>query len=314
MAEVRLLGPNEIRALAAQLDVQPTKKLGQNFVHDHGTVRRIVATAKVQPGEHILEVGPGLGSLTLALLEADALVTAIEIDERLARQLPTTAAEFAGSAAPNLHVIRQDAMRVSRGEIARVAADHAESDHAQSDHAAADHAAADDTATDHAAPSPVALVANLPYNISVPVLLHLLAELPTLQRGVVMVQNEVGERLAAGPGSKVYGSPSVKAAWYGTWRTSGLVGRKVFWPVPNVDSVLVSFEAHETLPGDTAMRDRLFKIVDAAFGQRRKMLRQALSSVYGSAVEATQALERAEVDPTARGESLGVEEFIRLAR
>lgn len=278
MADVRLLGPNEIRALAAKLDVQPTKKLGQNFVHDHGTVRRIVATAKVTAGEHILEVGPGLGSLTLAILEADALVTAIEIDGRLAEQLPLTAAEFATPIADRLTVIHEDALKVQAVEG-----------------------------------EPIALVANLPYNVSVPVLLHLLAKLPSLKRGVVMVQNEVGERLAAKPGSKVYGSPSVKAAWYGKWKTSGLVGRKVFWPVPNVDSVLVSFEAHDELPGDTAMRDRLFKIVDAAFGQRRKMLRQALSSVYGSAAEATEALERVGIDPTARGEALDVEEFIRLA-
>lgn len=279
MAEVRLLGPNEVRALAAKLDVQPTKKLGQNFVHDHGTVRRIVATAKVHAGEHILEVGPGLGSLTLAILEADARVTAIEIDGRLAEQLPLTAAEFAAPVADQLTVIHEDALKVQEvpGE-------------------------------------PVALVANLPYNVSVPVLLHLLERLPSLQRGVVMVQNEVGERLAAGPGSKVYGAPSVKASWYGKWKTAGLVGRKVFWPVPNVDSVLVGFEAHEERPGDEAMRERLFRIVDAAFGQRRKMLRQALSSVYGSATEASVALEAAGVDPTARGEALSIEEFIRLAR
>ncbi|KAB1643222.1 16S rRNA (adenine(1518)-N(6)/adenine(1519)-N(6))-dimethyltransferase RsmA [Gulosibacter chungangensis] len=279
MAEVRLLGPNEIRALAAKLDVQPTKKLGQNFVHDHGTVRRIVATAKVEAGEHILEVGPGLGSLTLAILEADARVTAIEIDGRLAEQLPQTADEFAASVADRLTVIHEDALKVQDvpGE-------------------------------------PVALVANLPYNVSVPVLLHLLERLPSLKRGVVMVQNEVGERLAAAPGSKVYGAPSVKAAWYGTWKTAGLVGRKVFWPVPNVDSVLVGFEAHEELPGDEAMRERLFRIVDAAFGQRRKMLRQALSSVYGSAAEASAALEAAGLDPTARGEALSIEEFIQLAR
>lgn len=278
MADVKLLGPNEIRALAAKLDVQPTKKLGQNFVHDHGTVRRIVTTAQVSAGEHILEVGPGLGSLTLAILEADARVTAIEIDGRLAEQLPHTAAEFAATVADRLTVIHEDALKVQ------------------------------DVPGD-----PIALVANLPYNVSVPVLIHLLAQLPSLKRGVVMVQNEVGERLAAMPGSKVYGSPSVKAAWYGKWKTSGLVGRKVFWPVPNVDSVLVSFEAHDELPGDTAMRDRLFAIVDAAFGQRRKMLRQALSGIYGSAAAASEALEAAGIDPTARGEALRIEDYIRLA-
>lgn len=284
MADVRLLGPNEIRSLAAELDVQPTKKLGQNFVHDHGTVRRIVSTAEVEPDQRILEVGPGLGSLTLALLEAGARVTAVEIDGRLAERLPRTAREFAGPEA-RLRVVHEDALRV-RAEALR----------------------------DEDGAAPTALVANLPYNVSVPVLLHLLAELPSLRRGVVMVQHEVGERLAAGPGSKVYGAPSVKAAWYGTWRTAGLVGRRVFWPVPNVDSVLVAFEAHGTPPGDEAMRGRLFRIVDAAFGQRRKMLRQALSGVYGSAAAASEALEAAGIAPTARGESLGVEEFVRLAR
>lgn len=280
MSEVKLLGPAEIRDLAALLDVQPTKKLGQNFVHDHGTVRRIVTTASVSPGERVLEVGPGLGSLTLALLEAGASVTAIEIDERLAAQLPRTAEVMAPAVADRLEVITQDALRV-----------------------------------DEVPGEPVAIVANLPYNVSVPVLLHLLERVPSLRRGVVMVQREVGERFAASPGSKVYGSPSVKAAWYGTWRTAGLVGRKVFWPVPNVDSVLVSFEAHEAHPGDEALRRRMFALVDAAFGQRRKMLRQSLAACFdGSSQLATEALEAAGIDPTARGEALEPDAFVRLAR
>lgn len=278
MADVQLLGPAQIRELAEHLDLQPTKKLGQNFVHDHGTVRRIVATAEVTPGEHALEVGPGLGSLTLALLEAGARVTAIEIDPRLAEQLPRTVAELAPGA--ELRVIESDALKV-----------------------------------DAVDGEPVALVANLPYNVSVPVLLHLLERVPSLRRGVVMVQREVGERIAAAPGSKIYGAPSVKAAWYGEWRTAGLVGRKVFWPVPNVDSILVEFHARPEPLGDDALRRRLFTLVDAAFGQRRKMLRQALAPAFGgSAQDAAAALERAGLDPTARGEQLSAADFLALAR
>jgi 16S rRNA (adenine1518-N6/adenine1519-N6)-dimethyltransferase len=278
VADAQLLGPAQIRDLAERLDLQPTKKLGQNFVHDHGTVRRIVATAEVTPGEHALEVGPGLGSLTLALLEAGARVTAIEIDPRLAEQLPLTVAERAPGA--ELRVVESDALKV-----------------------------------DAVGGDPVALVANLPYNVSVPVLLHLLERVPSLRRGVVMVQREVGERIAAGPGSKIYGAPSVKAAWYGQWRTAGLVGRKVFWPVPNVDSILVEFRAHDEPLGDDALRRRLFELVDAAFGQRRKMLRQALAPSFGgSAQEASAALERVGLEPTARGEQLTADDFLRLAR
>ena len=272
-----LLGANEIRELAAELDVTPTKKLGQNFVHDPGTVRRIVQTAKVKQGEHILEVGPGLGSLTLGLLETGASVTAIEIDERLAARLPQTAAEHAPGA--QLDVIVSDALQVQDvpGE-------------------------------------PVALVANLPYNVSVPVLLHLLERLPSLERGVVMVQAEVGERIVAGPGSKVYGSPSVKAAWYGTWSSAGLVGRKVFWPVPNVDSILISYTERDTPRGSEELRRKVFRIVDAAFGQRRKMLRQALSPLLGENAAATSlVLEASGIDPTSRGETVGIDDYVRLA-
>ncbi|MDO9591380.1 MAG: 16S rRNA (adenine(1518)-N(6)/adenine(1519)-N(6))-dimethyltransferase RsmA [Microcella sp.] len=276
-----LLGPAEVRDLAALLDVTPTKKLGQNFVHDANTVRRIVATAALQPGEPVLEVGPGLGSLTLGLLEAGHPVVAIEVDARLAAQLPLTVAELQPEAA--LAVVTADALRI--------------------------------TAVPDAPGSrrPTALVANLPYNISVPVLLHLLALEPGIRRVLVMVQAEVGHRLAAPPGSKVYGGPSIKAAWYGAWRVDGVVSRQVFWPVPNVDSVLVGM-TRGPVPGTEAERIRVGQLVDAAFGQRRKMLRQALSELFGSSAAASAALEAAELDPTARGEMLGLPEFLRLAR
>ncbi|KHK98517.1 16S rRNA methyltransferase [Microbacterium mangrovi] len=276
---VDLLGAAEIRSLAAELDVTPTKKLGQNFVVDANTVRKIVQVARVQESERVVEVGPGLGSLTLAILETGASVTAVEIDHRLAERLARTA-QAHGVPADALTVVDADALRVTElpGE-------------------------------------PTVLVANLPYNVSVPVLLHFLETFPFLQRGVVMVQAEVGERLAAAPGSKIYGAPSVKAAWYGPWRLAGTVSRHVFWPVPNVDSVLVAFERDAEPRGSEAERRRVFAIVDAAFGQRRKMLRQALSPVLGgSAAAASAVLEQAGVDPTARGEQLTIDDFVRIAR
>ncbi|WP_181408907.1 16S rRNA (adenine(1518)-N(6)/adenine(1519)-N(6))-dimethyltransferase RsmA [Schumannella soli] len=275
-AAVQLLGPAEIRDLADLLDIQPTKKLGQNFVHDANTVRRIVRAASIEAGEQVLEVGPGLGSLTLGILETGAPLTAVEIDKRLAAQLPLTVQQLAPDA--DLTVVTQDALRVTA-----LPAD------------------------------PARLVANLPYNVSVPVLLHLLEHFPSLRGGLVMVQSEVGERLAAKPGSKVYGSPSVKAAWYGRWFTAGQVSRQVFWPVPNVDSILVGFEVGAA-PGTEEERVRTFALVDAAFGQRRKMLRQSLSEVLGSSAAATAVLEAADVDPTARGEALTVADFLRVAR
>ncbi|GAD32705.1 dimethyladenosine transferase [Microbacterium sp. TS-1] len=275
---VTLLGAAEIRALAAELDVTPTKKLGQNFVVDANTVRKIVHAARVQPGERVVEIGPGLGSLTLAILEAGARVTAVEIDHRLAAHLPVTAARH-GVDADALTVVDADALRVTElpGE-------------------------------------PSVLVANLPYNVSVPVLLHFLETFPYLQRGVVMVQAEVAERLAAAPGSKIYGSPSAKAAWYGSWRLAGTVSRQVFWPVPNVDSLLVAFERDAEPRGDEDLRRRTFQIIDAAFGQRRKMLRQAVSPLFGgTAATASAALEAVGIDPTLRGEQLTIDDFVRLA-
>ena len=273
----RLLGPAEIRDLAQLLDVTPTKKLGQNFVHDGNTVRRIVQTAGVQRGETVLEIGPGLGSLTLGLLEAGASVIAVEIDRRLAEQLPHTVRVM--QPGTSLTVVHDDALRVTELPGA-----------------------------------PTRLVANLPYNVSVPVLLHLLEHVASLRTGIVMVQAEVGHRLAADPGSKVYGAPSVKAAWYGTWRTTGQVSRMVFWPVPNVDSVLVGFE-RGVEPGTEEERRATFALVDAAFQQRRKMLRQALSRVLGgSSASATAVLERAGIDPQSRGEQLLVGDFLAIAR
>ncbi len=275
-----LLGPPRIRELAAHLGLTPTKKLGQNFVHDPNTVRRIVAAADVAPGEHIVEIGPGLGSLTLGLIEAGASVVAVELDGRLAELLPATAAAQ-GVPAHSLQVVHADALHVDAlppGPEGR---------------------------------PPVALVANLPYNVSVPVLLHFLERFPTLERALVMVQAEVGHRLAAAPGSKVYGSPSAKAAWYADVRIAGPVSRQVFWPVPNVDSVLVRLDRRPE-PGDEAERLATFRLIDAAFGQRRKMLRQSLQGVLGT--DAAAVIERAGLDPTARGEALDVGAFLAIAR
>ncbi|MFI7301707.1 16S rRNA (adenine(1518)-N(6)/adenine(1519)-N(6))-dimethyltransferase RsmA [Micromonospora aurantiaca] len=275
-----LLGPAEIRELAARLGVTPTKKLGQNFVHDPNTVRRIVTTAGLTPDDVALEVGPGLGSLTLALLPVAAHVHAVELDPVLAAALPETAARFAGTAAERLTVHPADALRV--------------------------------TAADLAGPAPTALVANLPYNVAVPVVLHLLAELPTLRHGLVMVQKEVADRLVAGPGSKVYGIPSVKLAWYARSRAAGKVPPNVFWPVPNVDSGLVAFTRREP-PRPDVPRKAVFAVVDAAFAQRRKTLRAALAGWAGGADRAAAALTAAGVDPSARGESLTVEQFAAIA-
>ncbi len=276
---VSLLGAADIRRLAAELDVVPTKKLGQNFVVDANTVRKIVTVAGVRATDRVVEIGPGLGSLTLAVLETGASVVAVEIDRRLAARLPRTAAER-GVAEGALVVVPADALRV-----------------------------------DALPGEPDVLVANLPYNISVPVLLHFLETFPHLQRGVVMVQAEVGERLAAPPGSKIYGAPSAKAAWYGPWRLAGTVSRQVFWPVPNVDSVLVGFTRDEVPRGSEQERRATFAIIDAAFQQRRKMLRQALAGVLGgTAADASAVLEQAGVAPTARGEELAVDDFLRVAR
>ncbi|WP_292602729.1 16S rRNA (adenine(1518)-N(6)/adenine(1519)-N(6))-dimethyltransferase RsmA [Nocardioides sp. REDSEA-S30_B4] len=273
----RLLGPAEVRQLAAELDLRPTKQRGQNFVIDPNTVRRIVRESGVGSQDVVVEVGPGLGSLTLALLEVVDRVVAVELDELLASRLPRTLAEHAPAVAERCEVVLSDALKV----------------------------------TDLPGPPPTALVANLPYNVSVPVLLHLLALLPSLERGLVMVQAEVADRLAAKPGSKVYGVPSVKAAWYADVRRAGAIGRNVFWPAPNVDSGLVAWTRREP-PSTTVPRERVFAIVDAAFAQRRKALRGVLRAV-APAADVDAALAAAGVDPLARGESLTVEDFVRIA-
>ncbi|MCS7479943.1 16S rRNA (adenine(1518)-N(6)/adenine(1519)-N(6))-dimethyltransferase RsmA [Umezawaea endophytica] len=274
-----LLGPADVRRLAAELDIRPTKKLGQNFVHDPNTVRRIVTVAELTPDDVVLEVGPGLGSLTLALLPACRSLVAVEIDPVLAARLPQTALERAPELADRLHVVLADAMRVLAADLPV---------------------------------APTALVANLPYNVAVPVVLHLMAELPSLTKGLVMVQAEVADRMAAGPGSKVYGVPSVKLAWYADARRAGPVPRSVFWPVPNVDSALVAFKRRPELMS-TVDRRALFTLVDAAFAQRRKSMRAALSGWAGSAVEAERRLVAAGVDPGVRGEQLSVADFARIA-
>jgi len=269
-----LLGPTEIRALALTLELTPTKRWGQNFVVDANTVRRIVRTADVA-GRDVVEVGPGLGSLTLGLTEVGARVAAVEIDPRLAELLPRTVERKQPEA--RLEVVHHDALTIEALPF-----------------------------------EPQAIVANLPYNVSVPVLIHLLERFPTIDRALVMVQAEVGHRLAAPPGSKVYGSPSAKVAWWGQWALEGEVSRQIFWPVPNVDSVLVGFRRGPER-GDEALRRRTFRVIDGAFGQRRKMLRQALSGVFGSSGAATAVLERAGVEPTLRGEALDLDDFIRIA-
>ena len=276
---MRLLGPSDVHALVTELGIRPTKKLGQNFVHDPNTVRRIVRAARLSPEDVVVEVGPGLGSLTLGLLSVATAVHAVEIDPVLAERLPRTVAEYAPAFADRLTVTVVDAQRLRAHDLPD--------------------------------PAPTVLVANLPYNVAVPVLLHLLAELPGIRRGLVMVQAEVAERLAAPPGSRAYGVPSVKLAWYAAARRVGPVPRTVFWPVPHVDSALLSFTRHDPPPG--ADRDEVFRLVDVAFAQRRKALRAALASWAGTPVAAEEALRAAGIDPMARAETLGIGDFARLA-
>jgi 16S rRNA (adenine1518-N6/adenine1519-N6)-dimethyltransferase len=272
-----LLGAAEIRELAQELGIKPAKSLGQNFVIDANVCRKIVRTAGVTSSDIALEIGPGLGSLTLALLEEAKSVIAVEIDERLATRLPQTI-KLHNESSATFSVIHQDALALKSLPEA-----------------------------------PTVLVANLPYNVSVPVLLHLLEIFPTLQSGVVMVQAEVADRLAAKPGTKEYGIPSVKAAWWADLHGAGSISRSVFWPIPGVDSKLVSFTRHQPL-GDEALRLKVFTLIDAAFAQRRKMLRSALSSIYGSSSAAEKVLIQADIDPTLRGESLLVNDFCAIAR
>ena len=271
-----LLGAAQIRELAAALDLKPSKSLGQNFVIDSNVCTKIVRTAAVGPTDIALEIGPGLGSLTLALLDSAASVVAVEIDSRLASQLPITVANHFEHP-ENLTVLNLDALSIQSLPV-----------------------------------NPTVLVANLPYNVSVPVLLHLLEKFGSLRTGVVMVQAEVADRLAAKPGTKEYGIPSVKAAWWAEVKGAGSVSRSVFWPAPNVDSKLVSFTRRQT-PGDEVLRRKVFTIIDAAFAQRRKMLRSALSGLYGSSSSAEEILKRADIDPTLRGEALEISSFCAIA-
>ena len=271
-----LLGAAEIREIAQRIGLRPTKKLGQNFVVDANTCRKIVKSADVGPTDIALEIGPGLGSLTLAMLESASEVIAIEIDERLAAELPETA-ERHGFDSSKLTIINQDAMGITT-----------------------------------LPKDPTVLVANLPYNVSVPVLLRFLELFPTLRSGVVMVQSEVADRLVAKPNSKTYGSPSVKATWWADLTSAGTVSRSIFWPVPNVDSSLVRFVRHES-DGDESLRKATFKIIDAAFAQRRKMMRAALSDLCGGSAAASSIIEASGIDPTIRGEALQLSDFIKIA-
>ena len=272
-----LLGAAQIRELASALDLKPSKSLGQNFVHDGNVCRKIVRTAGLEASDIALEIGPGVGSLTLALLEVAQSVVAVEIDARLAKQLPITIARHC-ERAEALTVIQADALTLQNLPVA-----------------------------------PTVLVANLPYNVSVPAFLHLLEILPSLRSGVVMVQAEVADRLAAKPNSKEYGIPSVKAAWWADVTGAGSVSRNIFWPQPNVDSKLVSFTRRQT-PGDEELRKRVFAIIDLAFAQRRKMLRSALSSIYGGSAAAEAVLTSAGIDPTLRGEALDIASFCAIAK
>jgi 16S rRNA (adenine1518-N6/adenine1519-N6)-dimethyltransferase len=290
-----LLGPTDIRQLADRLGIRPSKRLGQNFVVDAGTVTRITALAGLGEDDIVLEVGPGFGSLTLPLLAAARRVLAIEVDPVLAAELPRTVADRAPGLAGRLDVLTADAARVR----------------------------------DLPGEPPAALVANLPYNVAVPVVLHLLASVPSLRHGLVMVQAEVADRMSAAPGSRVYGVPSVKLAWYADVRRAGQVPRSVFWPVPRVDSGLVAFARREPPAagpaggtgaggtdgtGGTVRREDVFAVVDAAFAQRRKTLRAALARWAGSAASAEKLLRAAGVDPALRGEALGVADFVRIAQ
>jgi 16S rRNA (adenine1518-N6/adenine1519-N6)-dimethyltransferase len=276
-APAPLFGASDIRRLAEEIGIRPTKTLGQNFVIDGNTIRRIVSVANIGPTETVLEVGPGLGSLTLGLLDAAQTVVAVEIDPVLAAKLPETVKAWRPEAADSFHLVQADAMKVTSLPV-----------------------------------EPTAIVANLPYNVAVPVVLHLLQHFPSLQHGLVMVQDEVADRLAAGPGSKTYGVPSVKAAWYSSMRKAGVIGMNVFWPAPKIQSGLVAFTRREP-PETTATREQVFAVIDAAFAQRRKTLRAALAGWAGGAPEAERCLIAAGVAPSARGEVLDIHAFARIA-
>ncbi|GGH62899.1 16S rRNA (adenine(1518)-N(6)/adenine(1519)-N(6))-dimethyltransferase RsmA [Rothia aerolata] len=277
MTEQQLLGPQEIRDLAEQLGIRPTKTLGQNFVIDPNTIRRIVAAAEISPEETVLEVGPGLGSLTLGILDAAHDMVAVEIDPPLAQQLPHTIAKFRPGAESRISVVLKDALQVT--ELPK---------------------------------TPTALVANLPYNVAVPVLLHLFAQFESIEHALVMVQDEVADRLSAKPGSKIYGVPSVKANWYCEVSKAGVIGTNVFWPAPKIKSGLVAFKRRKE-PISDVNRETVFEIIDAAFAQRRKTLRAALASWAGSGARAGEILSTAGIDSSLRGEKLDIFDFVKIA-
>lgn len=272
----QLLNATEIRDLAKKINLKPTKKLGQNFVIDQNTVEKIVKTAQIDKSSNVIEIGPGLGSLTLALLQTGAKVTAIEIDEKLAKLLPQTA-KNKGLNEQNLKVINKDALKIKNSDV--------------------------DSSVN-------VLVANLPYNVSVPVILHFLEVFPNIKKYLIMVQSEVADRLASPAGSKTYGAPSVKVQWYGQVKKSFAISRNIFWPVPNVDSDLVEINRSKKI--DETMRNNLFTLIDLAFEQRRKMLRSALSSLFGGSEKASLILQSAQIDPQLRGEALSVDDYVRL--
>ncbi|MBV8929289.1 MAG: 16S rRNA (adenine(1518)-N(6)/adenine(1519)-N(6))-dimethyltransferase RsmA [Mycobacteriaceae bacterium] len=278
---IRLLGRTEIRHLAKELDFRPRKSLGQNFVHDGNTVRRIVSASGINRNDHVLEVGPGLGSLTLGLLDRGATVTAIEIDPVLAHRLPQTIAGHSNSEAQRLVVLNRDILTIGQADLAN---------------------------------PPTALVANLPYNVAVPALLHLLAEFRSIRTVMVMVQAEVAERLAAEPGGKEYGVPSVKVRYFGRVRRYGMVSPTVFWPIPRVYSGLVRIDRYQTppWPTDDAFRAEVFELIDIAFAQRRKTARNAFGEWAGSGSESARRLLAASIDPARRGETLGIADYVRL--
>lgn len=274
---ITLLGAGEIRQIAERLDLRPAKSLGQNFVIDGNTCQKIVRLAGITAKDHVVEIGPGLGSLTLALLQVSNQVTAIEIDKRLADQLVITAEE---------HGVDEKALRVINGDALQI---------------------------NKIDGQPSKLVANLPYNISVPVLLTFLEKFESITSGIVMVQSEVAERLAAKPGSKIYGVPSAKAAWWADLSLADSVSRSIFWPVPKVDSSLVKFTRHQEL-GSQSLRKITFDLIDRAFGQRRKMLRSIYADIAGGSAGAEELLISAGIEPTLRGESLSIDDFLAIAR
>ena len=250
---------------------------------DSGTLRKIVAHAGVVAGDHVLEIGPGLGSLTLALLEAGAYVSAVEIDPVLAAALPATITDRSDSS--RFAVVERDALDLRAQDIA--------------------------VPPGLDSFTPTLLVANLPYNVAVPAILTALERIDSLRVVDVMVQLEVADRLAAEPGSRTYGVPSAKAAWYADASRGPTIGRSVFWPVPNVDSALVKLVRREQPDAD---RDEVFAVIDAAFSQRRKTLRQALAAWAGSPAQAERILLAAGIDPRRRGETLAIDDFVAIWR